>query len=47
MLLRRDNAVRDVIGGMSVIGAALVWHVQVHNLMRCVDAARTEGQDES
>jgi hypothetical protein len=44
---RREGAVSDVLAGMSDIGAAAAWGVQVDDLRRWVADARADERDES
>jgi hypothetical protein len=41
---RREGAVGDVLAGMSDIGAAVVWGVQLDQVRRWVDDARGDGR---
>ena len=40
----REYAVSDVLDGMSLIGAAVLWNVQLAELTRLVDDARDNGR---
>jgi hypothetical protein len=44
---RHEGAMSDVLAGMTLIGAAAVWGVQVTELQRLVDEARAAEQAES
>jgi hypothetical protein len=43
---RREGAVSDVLHGLSDIGAAAVWRVQLDELRDWVATARADQQDE-
>lgn len=43
----REYAVSDVLDGMSLIGAAVLWNVQLSELKQLVDDARVNGRGES
>ncbi|TQM01663.1 hypothetical protein FB558_8564 [Pseudonocardia kunmingensis] len=43
----RKHAVNDVLGGMSIIGAAVVWGVLAGDLTRWVDEAQADAAAES
>ena len=44
---RREHAVKDVLDGMPIIGATVVWDVQADALQRWVDEASANGQNAS
>ena len=44
---RREGAISDVLAGMTLVGAAALWGVQVTELQQLVDEARAAEQVES